>query len=197
SYSIKPERERLRTVSFSEPYLRTTQSVVTRKDTSKEIESLRELRGEAKSVCTLGTATSVTAAVAAGLDDELVERKKIHDCIDGLRDGRYEAVTTDAAILAGWVDKYSDDLQDHDISLTTDEEYGVNTGGKEALRTLVDLALYRTLTDPRDGRWKDAYDKHLRPLQRTNESPVAEAHQPFLTKPPVREMPWDERAEGR
>jgi glutamate transport system substrate-binding protein len=187
TYSITRKREELEDVMFSAPYLRTKISVVTRTAHPNVASVEDDLNGER--LCTLGTGTA---------EDEfggvkLMGRPKIADCIDGLRDGRYDAVLTDAAILAGWVDRYSSELRQHDISTNEVQRYGVNVGDNEPLRELVNLALYCSLHDPSDGRWEDAFRKHLAPLQEANRpQQIAESEQPEkIPEPRVRRYPWE------
>jgi glutamate transport system substrate-binding protein len=187
TFSITDEREERSDVSFSEPYLITEQSVVTRKD-HDEVDELPDLQGE--SVCTISTATSSGPAEKAGV--KLHARQLINECVDGLLDGEFDAVTTDAAILAGFVERHADRIKQHDIGLADNESWGINTGGNEPLRTLVNLALYRSFNDPDDRRWETAFDKHLRPLQAANHpQQVAQSTQPALDQPKVRQMPWE------
>lgn len=189
SYSITEERIRSG-VHFSAPYLETEQSVVTRPDHSP-VQALEELRG--RRVCTLTTSTSKTAAELSGVD--LAQRNRISECVEGLRRGEFEAVTTDAAILAGFVARYPDQLRQHDIGLTTPERYGINCGDNEALRTLVNLSLYHSLHDPGDRRWEDAFDRDLRSEQPVNlPQQVAIDRQPLVPKVRVREWPWEQSA---
>ena len=98
TFSITEEREKMPLVSFSAPYLRTEQSVVTRKDHSP-VQALEDLRG--KNVCTLGTSTSQNAAARAGAN--VFGKNHLSDCVNDLLNGAYDAATTDAAMLAGFV----------------------------------------------------------------------------------------------
>ncbi|MEN3360973.1 MAG: hypothetical protein V7637_4955 [Mycobacteriales bacterium] len=67
----------------------------------------------------------------------------------------------------------------------------MNVGPNEALRTLVNLALYRSWHDPGDRRWEDAFERDLRPLQVDSpDQDVAIDQQPEVSKPAVREWPW-------
>jgi glutamate transport system substrate-binding protein len=188
TFSITKDREDRPDVTFSAPYLLTEQSVVTLRGHSA-VQQLADLRD--RPVCSITTATSESPAKIAGV--RLTSKNKISECIQGLLDGKFEAVTTDAAILAGFVTRDRSRLTHHDIGLAENEAWGVNTGGNEALRKLVNLALYRSYDDPNDRRWEDAFDRHLRPLQRDNlPQQVAEAAQPRADRPQVRRMPWEE-----
>lgn len=188
SYSITKEREDLDEVMFSASYLRTRMSVVTRTGHAAVASVEDDLPGE--KVCTVGTST---AQDQFGKALELVLRQKVRDCIEGLMRYEFDAVLTDAAILAGWVHRYRPQLQQHDIGTDEVQRYGVNVGDSEPLRELVNLALYCSLHDPDDKRWEDAYHKHLAPLQRSNRpQQVAESTQPEkVPEPQVRRFPWE------
>jgi ABC-type amino acid transport substrate-binding protein len=190
SYSITPARTAAG-ANFSAPYLLTEQSVVTRKD-HRPVEALADLADER--VCTIATSTSADALRNAGIKDPKLEIK-ISSCITGLVDHppRYDAVTTDAAILAGFVHdpRYRGGLKHYDIGLEADEKWGVNVGPNEALRTLVDLSLYQSWHDPDDRRWEAAYDRNLRPEEPDSEpQDVAVGQQPPVHRPEVRQWPW-------
>ncbi|HET8661731.1 MAG TPA: transporter substrate-binding domain-containing protein [Micromonosporaceae bacterium] len=189
TFSITKEREDLDLVSFSAPYLRTEQSVVTRKGHAN-VQTLEDLAGE--KVCTLGTSTSQSEAAKAGA--QLSGKNRLSECIDGLLRGAYAAVTTDAAMLAGFVAKYPNKLQHHDIGLAKEEAWGINTGGVEALRTLVNLSLYNSFHNPDDRRWEDAFNRHLREIQPVSlPQQVAVDEQPEVAEVKVRQWPWDTR----
>jgi glutamate transport system substrate-binding protein len=188
TYSITEEREKLPRVSFSAAYLETEQSVVTRRG-HPPVQALEDLRG--KDVCSLGTSTSQSAAAKAGA--VVVGKNRLSECVDGLRKDVFEAVTTDAAQLAGFVYQDPQGLQHHDIGLDAQERWGVNTGGNEPLRSLVNLSLYNSLHDPRDQRWEEAYDRFLRPEQHNSlPQPIAAGRQPTdVPKVRLRQWPWE------
>lgn len=190
TFSVTPERERDKEILFSTPYLKTEQSVVTLR-TDETITSLTQLRG--RKVCTLGSSTSATALREAGVAvKDIKGENQISACFDGLRRGDYAAVSTDAAIMAGFV-AADPNLRHHDIGLSTTESWAINVGGgRHAMRTLVDLALYRSFADPRDDRWERAYRNHITPLLKHNPGiNVAQNRQPCVPKPQVRRWPWE------
>ena len=188
SYSITPEREAKTGVTFSAPYLYTEQSVLTLAGHAK-VSALEDLRN--REVCTLSTATSVTALERAGAT--LSRRNKISECFVDLRAGSVDAVSTDAAILAGWMARFPGEFAHWDLGLDAVEAWGVNVGENQALKTLVDLTLYRSLKDPRDDRWEVAYERNLQSEVPANgRTPIAQAQQPDVPKPDVREQPWEE-----
>jgi glutamate transport system substrate-binding protein len=188
SYSITTARTAAG-VNFSAPYLVTEQSVLTRTD-HPAVSALSDLAHER--VCTIATSTSATPLPAAGVTDVKLERG-MSACVAGVMEHKYDAATTDAAILAGYAHdpRYRGTVKLHDIGLETSEKYGINVGPNNALRTLVNLALYRSWHDPNDRRWEDAFDRDLRVEQPDAEpQDVAVDSQPQVDKPAVRQWPW-------
>jgi glutamate transport system substrate-binding protein len=188
SYSITPEREADNGVMFSAPYLSTEQSVLTLAN-HPPVAGLEDLRG--RKVCSLATATSVTAASQA--EAVVIPRKRVSECFTALDKGEVEAISTDAAILAGYKYRNYEKYSHHDIGLEATEAWGVNVGENEALRDLVNLTLYRSREDPADDRWEDAFDVNLRSeIDKNPGVPIAVAEQPRVKdKPNVREWPWE------
>ncbi|MDR7273936.1 transporter substrate-binding domain-containing protein [Catenuloplanes atrovinosus] len=182
SFSITEERKSTPGVSFSAPYLYTEQSVLTLGD-HPPVATLDDLRG--KRVCSLATATSATAAAAAG--NIVQSQLTISECVKALRAGQVEAVSTDAAILGG-IRAKNPDLRHWDIGLTTTEAYGINVGENDALLQLVNLSLWHSREDPDDARWEEAFDRNIRSSVPHNPGvPLARPEQPQVDKPEVRE----------
>lgn len=189
SFSVTRARQEDPAVGFSTPYLYTEQSVVTRSVPPVKITSLGQLAGE--KVCTLGTSTSEKELESA-TRAVVTAKNLISDCMTGLQGNEFDAVTTDAAILAGFVAESPGELSHHDIALEKTEMWAVNAGSNRALRTLVDLALYRSYADPQDQRWEEAYRTYLDPLLAASPSVnVAQAEQPCALPPAVRRWPWE------
>jgi glutamate transport system substrate-binding protein len=187
SYSITPGRENMAGVTFSAPYLYTEQSVLTLRGHSR-VTTLKDLAG--KNACSLSTSTSLTAPENAGA----IMRSKnlVSECIADLRSHQIEAVTTDAAILAGYKAKYPDEFDHWDLGLDATEAWGVNVGENPALKKLVDLTLYRSLKDPKDDRWELAYQHNFQTETGKNgTTPIAIATQPDVPKPNIRDLPWE------
>ena len=187
SYSITATREAMAGVSFSAPYLFTEQSVVTKAD-HDPVATLEDLRG--RKVCSLATATSEGPAQDA--DAVVISRKKISECFRALAAGQVEAVSTDAAILAGFVHREPAGYTHHDIGLDATEAWGVNVGENDALRDLVNLALYRSRNDAKDARWEEAFDANLRSEEAANKTAsIAVDQQPKVPEVAVRQWPWE------
>ncbi len=190
AYSVTRARATQPGVSFSAPYLRTAQSVLTRRDHAP-VQSFTDLAGQ--KVCTITTSTSV--ALQLPTLQPVFSHNKISECVDDLRARRVDAVTTDAAILAGFAHEYPAELKMHDLGMDTDEQWGINVGNNPALRTLVNLSLYHSRYDPSDHRWEDAFETYLRPEQPDSlPQEVANDQQPPVDKVRVREWPWQHQA---
>ncbi|BFU43672.1 transporter substrate-binding domain-containing protein [Krasilnikovia sp. MM14-A1004] len=187
SYSITPAREAMAGVTFSAPYLYTEQAVMTRHGHAP-VSSLEDLKG--RKVCSLAASTSESPATQAGV--LLSSRKKISECFQAMDRGDFDAITTDAAILAGYKAKFPAKYDHWDIGLDTTEAWGVNVGENPALRDLVNLALYRSRNDPKDNRWEEAFDRNFRAEESVNEpAPIAVDQQPAVEEPNVRQWPWE------
>lgn len=187
SYSITPERRATPGVRFSAPYLFTEQSVLTRAD-HPQVSALEDLAGQ--DVCTLAASTSESPARSAGV--RLFTRKTIRECFDGLDAKQYAAVTTDAAILAGYKARFPAKYQHWDIGLDKIEAWGVNVGENPALEKLVNLILHRSREDPEDNRWEEAFDRNFTTEEKANlPAPIAVDQQPVAPEPDVRLWPWE------
>jgi glutamate transport system substrate-binding protein len=198
SYSITEEREKEGAI-FSAPYLHTEQSVITLATEDGPVSSLEDLRE--RRVCTLTTSTSQARLREAGARP--IGRNRISECVQELYDGKVDAVTTDAAILAGFVTGGRGDqpfptvlrnvkpLRHWDIGSSPQEKWGVNAANRD-LRDLVDLALHTSAKDPEERSWETAYDASLRWQQEYSlPQPVAEEQQPDPRKVEVRQWPWE------
>jgi len=141
-------------------------------------------------VCSLAASTSESAASGVGL--LVSSRKKISECFQALDKGEFDAITTDAAILAGYKARFPAKYQHWDIGLDTTEAWGVNVGENPALLTLVNLALYRSREDPQDNRWEEAFDRNFVTEEKVNRpAPIAVDQQPAVQEPDVRQWPWE------
>ncbi|BCJ41742.1 hypothetical protein GCM10010168_52600 [Actinoplanes ianthinogenes] len=187
SYSITPKRI-ADGVNFSQSYLYTEQSVMTLAG-HKPVASLNEFKD--KKVCTLSTSTSAVAPTNAGA--ELVSKNRVRECFAMLDRHQVDAVTTDAAILAGWKAKFPEKYDHWDLGLDATERWGVNAGDNPALKKLVDLTLWRSYADPHDDRWEKAFERNFQTEVPANgKVPIAIAQQPRVTRPDVRELPWED-----
>ncbi|WP_436527646.1 transporter substrate-binding domain-containing protein [Actinoplanes sp. HUAS TT8] len=186
SYSITADRKAAG-VTFSQEYLDTEQSVITLKGHSS-VSALQDLTGQR--VCTLSTSTSESALDKANA--KTFRKNRVSECFTMLDNHEVDAVSTDAAILAGWKAKFPEKYEHWDLGLDAIERWGVNVGNNPALKELVDITLYRSYADPHDERWEKAYQDNLQVETAQNgKIPIAVAEQPRVTRPNVRELPWE------
>ncbi|PZG19124.1 glutamate ABC transporter substrate-binding protein [Micromonospora craterilacus] len=203
SYSIT-ELRRQQGVNFSAPYLETEQSVITRASDDRPVTNLRDLAG--RKVCTIATSTSERNLTEMGAQAR--GRNRVSECVQELYDGTVDAVTTDAAILAGFVGprpagelppmtklERVQELRHWDIGDDNSELWGVNTGPNPAMRDLVNLSLRESANGPNGDRWRAAFDRYLRSEQRHNDpQQVAVDRQPEpgpADMVEVRQWPWE------
>ena len=87
-------------MSFAGPYYESSQDIMVRADDSS-IGGVDDLAG--KRVCTAQGSTSYTNLVARNPDALVVVRDTYSECAQALADSDVDAVTTDQAILAGYL----------------------------------------------------------------------------------------------
>lgn len=120
TYSITPVRKTQ--VTFGGPYYVAKQDVLVRAEDT-DIQGVRDLEG--LSVCQgQGSNSAVRITEGLGIDVQQMDAPSYSACIDSLREGNVDAVSTDNLILAGFLaeDPSSFRLVNHPF---TDEKYGV------------------------------------------------------------------------
>jgi len=154
TYTINDKRKQV--VDFAGPYYVARQDILVKKD-DNTIKAVQDLNG--KKVCTVQGSTSLTNLQAqAPQADVSTLFDKYGLCVEALNDGRVQAVTTDNAILAGFVEQASDKYKLVGAPFT-DEPYGI--GLKKGDNTLQAFLNTQLETFFGNGQWKKAYDKTL------------------------------------
>ncbi len=152
SYSITDERRQV--VGQAGPYYVTGQSLLVAKD-DDSIKGPDDLKG--KKVCSVTGSTSIATveekygAKPAGFDT-------YSECVDQLKNGSVDAVTTDGAILLGYAAQAPDELKVVGEPFS-EERYGIGYSKKfpELCQFLSD-SIEKSFTD---GDWKKAFDATL------------------------------------
>ncbi len=151
TYTITAERQKL--VAFAGPYYVAGQDILVRRSTT-DITGVDSLRG--RKTCSVIGSTSLdnVRRLAPGADLSLTfDRYSL--CVEALLDGRIDAVTTDDAILLGFLRENPDRLRLVGRPFTT-EPYGIGTKLEAtALREWVNAVLGQIYVD---GRWKSLYE---------------------------------------
>lgn len=178
AYSMTEERaERVR---FAGPYLVTGQDLLVPEDST--IRSPKDLRG--RIVCGATGASGTVRLVDRFSGLRIAQEPTVAACVQRLRDGDVDAVTSDATILAGYL---SGDKDERDLKLTgkqfSTERYGI--GMRPEDEQLCERVTDALETMVRSGAWRTAVRTNLPPPQligtRTYVSPKVE---PCLHVPP-------------
>jgi glutamate transport system substrate-binding protein len=120
TYSITDKRKQL--VSFAGPYFVTGQDLLVRQ-TSADITGPESMNG--RKLCSQpGTTSAQQVRDRFAMAVQLVEYPRFPDCVTALLAGQVDAVTTDAAILAGYVTQNPELLRVVGKSFST-ERYGI------------------------------------------------------------------------
>ena len=146
--------ERKQQIEFSRPYFLAGQSILVKKDNTT-IKTVDDLNG--KKVCSVQGSTSEKNVKAKAPQADLQSLTTYAACVSGMKDGRYDAVSTDDIILAGFA------AADNTLKLVggqfTQEPYGIGIKkGKTDMQAFVDATLAKMLAD---GTWDKIYEKYL------------------------------------
>ena len=146
--------DRKKQIEFSRPYFLAGQSILVKKDNTT-ITKVEDLNG--KNVCSVQGSTSEKNVQAKAPQANLQSLTTYAACVSGMKDGRYEAVSTDDIILAGFA------ATDSSLKLVggqfTQEPYGIGMKlGKKDMQAFVDSLLTQWLAD---GTWDRIYDQYL------------------------------------
>lgn len=141
-------------IDFSRPYYLAGQSILVKKDNTT-IKTVDDLNG--KNVCSVQGSTSEKNVKAKAPQANLLSLTGYAACVDAMKSGRVEAVSTDDIILAGFA------ASDNTLKLVggqfTQEPYGIGVKkGKTDFVQFIDALLAKELSD---GTWDKIYDKYL------------------------------------
>lgn len=165
TYSITDKRKKL--VDFAGPYFVTGQGLLVTEDNT-DIKTEDDLAG--KKVCSATGSTPIQNIRENFPDAEPVEFDIYSKCVDGLKAGTVDTVTTDQAILLGFASS-QDGLKVVGEPFTV-EKYGIGLPlGDTALRTFLNT----TLTDGGET-WSKIYADTLGKSGTTVEQPAVETY---------------------
>jgi glutamate transport system substrate-binding protein len=163
SFSITADRKTL--VSFAGPYFVTTQEVLVPDRLKDKIRTIEDLRNPAYRVCTSGGSTSEAELGRHEVKALIVQT--VGDCVKGMRERRYDALSSDQTILAGFLKEYPNEFQLVDMPFGTSELLGIGVPITDpALRDLVAFFLQKSYVAGRNGQsspWLSAYNRSLGP----------------------------------
>jgi len=164
TYSITDARKEL--IDFAGPYFITGQGLLVAADNT-DISGPDDLAG--KIVCSVTGSTPLQRIRDEYSPGDTVEYDTYSQCIDQLLAGSVDAITTDQAILAGYVAQQPDELKIAG-EVFSEERYGV--GLEKGDTALVDH-INALFTDGGDV-WQALFDEHLAPSKITGEQPAVD-----------------------
>ena len=164
TYSINDKRKEQ--IDFAGPYFITGQGLMVAADTT-DIQGPEDLAG--KIVCSVTGSTPLQRIRDQYNPGDTVEYDTYSQCVEQLKAGAVDAITTDEAILAGYVAQDPDALKIAGEPFS-EERYGVGLSeGDTALKTWInDL-----FTDGGDV-WSALFETHLAPAGISGEQPAVD-----------------------
>ncbi|MEW1820602.1 glutamate ABC transporter substrate-binding protein [Arthrobacter sp. NPDC080031] len=151
TYSITDKRKQL--IDFAGPYFVTGQGLLVKKSNTT-INSEKDLSG--KNVCSATGSTPIQNIKANFPSTKTTEFDTYSQCVEALKSGQVDAVTTDQAILIGYASQDADNLKVVGQPFTV-EKYGVGLKkGDTAFRKFVN----KMFTDG-GSVWQKIYDSTL------------------------------------
>ncbi len=152
SYSITDDRRDV--VGQAGPYFLTGQQLLVREEDKSKITGPQDLAGI--KVCSVNGSTSLDNAEAKGA--EPVPLDTYSECVDQLKNGTVDAVTTDGSILLGYAALDPDELEVVGAPFS-EERYGVGyQHGDTAMCQYISDTLKKAMDD---GTWAKAFEATL------------------------------------
>ncbi len=164
TYSITDARKEK--VDFAGPYLITGQSLLVKADNT-DITGKDSLANN-KKLCSVSGSTPAQKIKDEFPSVQLQQYDTYSACIEALKNGAVDAVTTDETILAGYAAQSPGTFKIVGQPFST-EKYGIGLKKDDTeLRTKINAALEKMESD---GAWKAAFDKNLGPAGITAPAP--------------------------
>lgn len=167
TYTINDARKEL--ISFAGPYYEAGQSILTLAS-NEDIQGPDDLDG--KKVCTVSGSTPEQNLVANFPEVEVVPFGTYSECIEPLKNGQVDAVSTDNVILAGFA------AADPELEVRgepfTEEPYGIGlTKDDEEFRMWINDVLEEIFED---GAWTEAWESTAGTVLPTPEPPAVDRY---------------------
>lgn len=167
TYTINDDRKQR--VGFAGPYYEAGQSILTLA-TNEEIQGPEDLAGT--KVCTVSGSTPEATLLAEYPEAEVVPFATYSDCLEPLRNGQVDAVSTDNVILAGFAAE-NEDLEVRGEPFTA-EPYGIGVAKDDTdFRMWINDVLEASFED---GRWVEAWESTAGSVLPTPEPPTVDRY---------------------
>lgn len=168
TYTINDKRKEV--VDFAGPYYVAGQMLMVTTDNT-DINGPDDLAG--KTVCSVEGSTPAENMRTNYPDAQLSLFGAYSDCLEPLRNGQVDALTTDNVILAGYVSENPDDFKLVGEQFT-EEPYGIGLEkGDDDFRTFINDTLEASFED---GRWVDAWEATAGTVLPTPEPPTIDRY---------------------
>jgi glutamate transport system substrate-binding protein len=169
TYTINDTRKEV--VSFAGPYYVAGQSILTLADNT-DIQGPDDLAG--KRVCSVEGSTPAENMRTEYPEAELELTDAYSNCLEPLRNGQVDAVTTDNVILSGFVDQNPDEFELRG-DLFTEEPYGIGLDKcDQEFRDFINDTLEAAYED---GRWETAWEGTAGAVLDTPEPPEVDRYE--------------------
>ncbi|GAA2561278.1 glutamate ABC transporter substrate-binding protein [Mycolicibacterium diernhoferi] len=164
TYSITDARKEK--VDFAGPYLITGQSLLVRSDNT-DITGAESLENN-KKLCSVTGSTPAQRIKDKYPGVQLQQYDTYSACVEALKTGAIDAVTTDEVILAGYAAQSPGTFKIVGEPFS-EERYGIGLKKDDTeLRTKINDAITKMVSE---GAWKEAFDKNLGPAGITAPEP--------------------------
>ena len=153
TFSITDSRKK--DIDMAGPYFIAGQDIMAYKIELSGIKAVEDLNG--RKVCAQSGSTSLNTLKTKAPRATFIELPGVAECVEALKDGRVDAVSTDDALLAGFVEKFpAFGLMGKPF---TQEKYGIGLKkGDTAFRSFINDAIEASY---KDGSWKKAVESTL------------------------------------
>ncbi len=157
TYSITDARKEK--VDFAGPYFIAGQSLLVKSDNT-DITGPDSLNGGKKLCSVTGSTPAQKVKDTYAQDVQLQEFDTYSACVEALRNGAVDAVTTDAVILAGYASQYPGEMKVVGEPFTV-ENYGIGLAkGDDETRAKINDAIEAMIAD---GSWQAALEENVGP----------------------------------
>ena len=168
TYTINDTRKEV--VDFAGPYYVAGQALMVMAD-NEEITGDQDLDGV--TVCSADGSTPAQNIADNYPEAELVTYGAYTDCLDPLRSGQVDAVTTDNVILAGYVDESPDDFKIVG-DIFTEEPYGIGLAkGDDDFRDFINDVIEQSYEN---GDWEAAWNNTVGDVLPLPEPPAVDRY---------------------
>ncbi len=168
TYTINDERKQL--VDFAGPYFEAGQTIMVLESNS-DINGPDDLAG--RRVCSVEGSTPAENIRTSYPEAELFPTGAYSDCLEPLRNGQVDAVTTDNVILSGFVDQNPGEFKLVGETFT-EEPYGIGLElGDTEFRNWINDVLEAAYED---GRWEQAWEDTAGAVLDTPEPPAVDRY---------------------